>query len=494
MRMALSVQQWMQRGVLGLSALLLLLLFLVFAWTGYAHLRADGVREVTTLVTMIEAPLAKQVKNPKAMAAVLQTLAAKLEIRLACAHAPDGTFLAGWQRGDAASADAPCRALAAEDDGGWRSVRVEVPVLNAADVPVAAVTVLVGFPSLLDHFRLSVLAMLAAVMLFILISFLFAQRMKVMLLRPVRQIANTAQRVSLYKDFSLRVTSGALAIVPSEIQALIDSFNTMLREIEDRDGKILRKTLEIEKARHQAESANIAKSQFLANISHELRTPLNAILGFSAMIKDQQHGEVAQPKYLEYARDIHDSGQHLLTIINDVLDLSRAEAGKLSIHYELVALPKVIQRAIHMVAQRASEGGVSITTEIAERMPKFVGDKVRILQILLNLLSNAVKFTDPGGRITVRAHAEEGVNGVFYFLLEVEDTGVGMTPQEVDTVFESFVQADAGLDRKYQGAGLGLPLTKKLVEMHHGKITVKSERGKGTTVHIRLVSDPALLD
>ena len=492
--MALSVQQWMQRGVLGLSGLLLLLLFLVFAWTGYAHLRADGVREVTTLVTMIEAPLAKQVKNPKAMAAVLQTLAAKPEIRLACAYAPDGTFLAGWQRGDAATAEASCRALGAEDDGGWRSVRVEVPVQNTAGTPVAAVTVLVGFPSLFHHFRLSVLAMLAAVTLFILISFLFAQRMKVMLLRPVRQIANTAQRVSLYKDFSLRVTSGALAIVPSEIQALIDSFNTMLREIEDRDGKILRKTLEIEKARHQAESANIAKSQFLANISHELRTPLNAILGFSAMIKDQQHGEVTQPKYLEYARDIHDSGQHLLTIINDVLDLSRAEAGKLSIHHELVALPKVIDRAIHMVAQRASEGGVTITTEIAERMPKFVGDKVRILQILLNLLSNAVKFTDPGGRVTVRARAEEGVNGVFYFLLEVEDTGVGMTPQEVDTVFESFVQADAGLDRKYQGAGLGLPLTKKLVEMHHGKITVKSERGKGTTVHIRLVSDPALLD
>jgi len=493
--MALSVQQWMQRGVLGLSGLLLLLLSMVFAWTGYAHLRADGVREITTLTQMIEAPLLQQIKNGKGMAAVLKTLQAHPDIELACVHNAQGTLLASWHRGEAEESAAFCQALTQQDDGGWRRVRVEVPLQAADDkIPVARVTILAGFPSFFSHFRLSVLAILAAMALFVAISFLFAQRMKVLLLRPVRQIANTAQRVSLYKDFSLRVTPGPLVAVPSEIQALIDSFNTMLREIEDRDGKILRKTVEIEKARHQAEAANIAKSQFLANISHELRTPLNAILGFSAMIKDQQHGQVTEPKYLEYAHDIHDSGQHLLTIINDVLDLSRAEAGKLSIHYELVALPKIIQKAVHMVAQRASEGGVTITTDMAEKIPKLVADRVRMLQILLNLLSNAVKFTDPGGRVTVRVRAEEGVGGVYYFLIDVTDTGVGMTPEEVNKAFHSFTQGDAGLDRKYQGAGLGLPLTRKLVELHHGKITLKSERGKGTTAHIRLVSDPALLD
>ncbi|MFO0109156.1 MAG: sensor histidine kinase, partial [Alphaproteobacteria bacterium] len=148
----------------------------------------------------------------------------------------------------------------------------------------------------------------------------------------------------------------------------------------------------------------------------------------------------------------------------------------------------------NMVAGRAREGGVTITLEVAEKMPRLVADKVRILQILLNLLSNAVKFTDPGGQVTVRASAEAGVNGVHYFIIEIVDTGVGMTAEEVKVAFHNFTQADSDLNRKYQGAGLGLPLTHKLVELHHGKITIKSEKGKGTTVHVRLVSNPALLD
>jgi signal transduction histidine kinase len=495
--MSLSVQQWMQRGVLFLSLMLLGLLFVVFLLIGSAYLRQNAVREMTMQAAMMQPSLTQTMaENPDALSKALLPLAANSQLQSICLEGQAGQMLSGWVRGQGTIDGEDCRQQFQRLENNWSSAALRYPLTFAPGGASERATLwlMADVPSVFYHFRALVLAMLAAVLFFIAVSFLFIQRMKVILLRPVRQIANTAQRVSLYKDFSLRVTPGPLVVVPREIGALIDSFNAMLREIEDRDGKLLRKTVEIEKARQLAEAANIAKSQFLANISHELRTPLNAILGFSTMIKDQQHGPVTEVKYLEYASDIHDSGQHLLTIINDVLDLSRAEAGKLTIHYEQVALPRIIDKAVNMVAGRAREGGVSITLQVAEKMPRLVADKVRILQILLNLLSNAVKFTDPGGQVTLRAWAEEGVNGVHYFLIEIMDTGVGMTAEEVKAAFHNFAQADSDLNRKYQGAGLGLPLTHKLVELHHGKITIESEKGKGTTVRVRLVSNPALLD
>ena len=495
--MSLSVQQWMQRGVLFLSLMLLGLLLVVLFFIGTSYLRQNALREMTMQAQMFDSFFNQGVEaSPKIFTLALQPMMANPQLQVVCLERQGGTMLSGWQRGKGEISGEQCLQQFQTLENNWSSMALRYPLrfVSAGATERATLWLMVDLPSVFYHFQALVLAVLAAVLFFIAVSFLFIQRLKVILLRPVRQISNTAQRVSLYKDFSLRVTPGPLMAVPREIGALIDSFNAMLREIEDRDGKLLRKTVEIEKARQLAEAANVAKSQFLANISHELRTPLNAILGFSTMIKDQQHGQLSPEKTFEYARDIHDSGQHLLTIINDVLDLSRAEAGKLTIHYEQVLLSRVIDKAVNMVAGRAREGGVTITLEVAEKMPRLVADKVRILQILLNLLSNAVKFTDPGGQVTVRAWAEAGVNGVHYFIIEIVDTGVGMTAEEVKVAFHNFAQADSDLNRKYQGAGLGLPLTHKLVELHHGKITIKSEKGKGTTVHVRLVSNPALLD
>ena len=313
------------------------------------------------------------------------------------------------------------------------------------------------------------------------------------MLRPIRQIASTAQRVTLYNDYSLRVVPGALNVVPQEIELLTDSFNAMLHEIEDRDGRLTRKGEELERSQREAVTANQAKSQFLANVSHELRTPLNAIIGFSTMLQQEQFGPLGHPKYTEYSRDINDSGRHLLDVINDILDLSRAESGTLSVTFEALNIYKIIEKTLNIIANQAHERKIDIYTDLPDKLPKIYADRVRLVQILLNLLSNAIKFSKEGGKVILRVRAEAAKQGVHYFTIEVVDEGIGMSQADVVKAFSTFNQADAGLNRRYEGAGLGLPLTKRLVELHHGKIKVESEVGRGTTVIIRLTSDPAQL-
>jgi len=330
-------------------------------------------------------------------------------------------------------------------------------------------------------------------LLFGAVCWLIGQRFERSFLRPIRHIASTAQRVTLYKDYSLRVVSGPLLALPREVESLTESFNAMLHEIEDRNGRLLRKSEELDKARGAAVAANQAKSQFLANVSHELRTPLNAILGFSTMIAGEQFGPLGNPKYKDYARDINESGKHLLDVINDILDITRAESGSLKITIEQLNLAKIIEKALNIVAGQAHQRKIDIYTDLPPKLPKLYADRVRVIQILLNLLSNAIRFTPEGGKVVIRARAEPGRNGLYYFTLQIEDNGIGMSQAEIAKAFAAFNQSDMGLNRKYDGAGLGLPLTKRLVELHHGKMKIDSIPGTGTTVTVRLTSDPALL-
>jgi len=212
------------------------------------------------------------------------------------------------------------------------------------------------------------------------------------------------------------------------------------------------------------------------------------------MLGEEKFGPMGNPKYVEYAQDIHASGKHLLDVINDILDLTKAETGKLSVVFNSVSLPKIIEKALRIVSGQAHERKIDIYTDLPEKLPKIIADPVRLVQILLNLLSNAIKFTNEGGKIIVRARAEPARQGIHYFTIVVEDNGIGMTEANIRKAFSTFNQADSGLNRKYEGAGLGLPLTKRLVELHHGKIKIESVLGEGTVVTVRLTSDPALLD
>jgi signal transduction histidine kinase len=240
----------------------------------------------------------------------------------------------------------------------------------------------------------------------------------------------------------------------------------------------------------RAEAANRAKSLFLANMSHELRTPLNAIIGFSEMLTAGIPGQLNQ-KQQGYAANIHEGGGFLLRVINDVLDLAQVDAGKLQLHDKGdVALDRIAVACIALVEEQAIAGGLRLSTEIEDRIPHVIADSTRLSQILLNLLSNAVKFTDPGGAVSlaIRRAANGGI------VLEVRDTGPGMTASEIEVALQPFGQVDSGLARRHNGTGLGLPLARELTELHGGSLLVNSEKGRGTTVIVTLPAARVLAD
>jgi len=231
---------------------------------------------------------------------------------------------------------------------------------------------------------------------------------------------------------------------------------------------------EIEQKSRELEAASRHKSEFLANMSHELRTPLNAVIGFSEVLTERMFGELNE-KQDEYLKDIHASGQHLLSLINDILDLSKIEAGKMDLELSEFDLAMTIDNALMLVRERAARRSIALNTAVDEQVGQVQADERKIRQVLLNLLSNAIKFTPEGGRIHVEARAvNESIE------VSVTDTGVGIAPKDQEAVFEEFKQVGTA-DKKVEGTGLGLALSRKFIELHGGKIWVESQVGEGST-------------
>jgi signal transduction histidine kinase len=246
---------------------------------------------------------------------------------------------------------------------------------------------------------------------------------------------------------------------------------------------ILMETVDkLSEARDRAEAANRAKSRFLANMSHELRTPLNAIIGFSDLIRSEAFGPVGTARYREYAKDIFDSGSHLLTLINDLLDISKAEAGKLDLHDEDVDAASLVEQAFRLVAQQAGETGLSLLQDVPAGWAVLRVDERYMRQVIINLVSNAVKFTTPGGSVRITAEQREGGR----LAITVRDTGIGMAAEMIPKALSAFGQIDNPFTRQAKGTGLGLPLAKTIVEAHGGELRIDSEPGRGTAVSVVL--------
>jgi PAS domain S-box-containing protein len=243
------------------------------------------------------------------------------------------------------------------------------------------------------------------------------------------------------------------------------------------------KTAELREVNVQLIRANQLKSQFLANMSHELRTPLNAIMGFAEAIRDGVSGEPTAEQR-EFARDIYEAGQQLLRMINDILDLAKVEAGAMELTLEPCDLGALVDEVVRVAKGLARRKGVELREEIEPRPLELTVDIIKLKQILYNLLSNAVKFSESGGSVTVRGRADKET-----VKIQVIDTGVGIAPEDMANLFEEFRQVDSSLTRKHEGTGLGLALTRRLVELHGGEITVDSEPGQGTTFTVTLLRD-----
>ena len=243
-------------------------------------------------------------------------------------------------------------------------------------------------------------------------------------------------------------------------------------------GELERAKSNSDEARRRAEEANLAKSRFLATMSHELRTPLNAILGFSEVMKDELFGAHAVPAYRDYSTDIHSSGQHLLALINEILDLSRVEAGRYELKEDAISLSAIIQDCEHLLLLRAQKRDIKIADAIESDLPRLWADERAIRQVALNLLTNAIKFTPQGGQITIKVGWTQA--GGQYF--SVRDTGTGIPEHEIPVVMSSFGRGTLAQKNADEGSGLGLPIVKGLVELHGGTFTLRSKVREGTEV------------
>ncbi|WPZ35715.1 ATP-binding protein [Thalassobaculum sp. OXR-137] len=278
-----------------------------------------------------------------------------------------------------------------------------------------------------------------------------------------------------------------------EVAQVIEAFNRMQRRHTayetaldeariDLEHRVEERTAELKRARDEARAANRAKSAFLANMSHELRTPLNAIIGFAEVLKNQKFGPLGDERYSSYAEIVRTSGTHLLDLINDLLDLSRAEAGGLIPADSTIAADAQIRRAIDMSRPEIDASGLTIEVAVPDEVPPLRADARLILQLLSNLITNAVKFTREGGTITIGASIDQRRSVSLY----VQDTGIGIPQDQIDKVLEPFTQLDTRLHREHRGAGLGLPLCRAIAQAHGGQLVIDSEFGVGTRITVSL--------
>ncbi len=481
------------KGKLLLLALLTSGIAIVFASTIFItaemmFTRRALVQELSTTAEIIGANSTAAIVFDDGPAAeeILGALKTKPDVLGAAIFTPDGNVFAEYvgPRGDGAAPIAAAAFDPESDRGEARFFDTHVEISRAIVLDGQTI----GFLRLvsdLDYIYQRKQVLLATGALAISLSFLIAivlsSRLQTVISTPVLHLAGVMKSVSAQRNYSIRAEKHG----EDELGSLIDGFNAMLAQIQDHEGSL-------SSARRQAEAANHAKTKFLTNMSHELRTPLNAIIGFSDIIAREIFGPLGDDKYRDYAREINDSGSHLLQLIDEILDISKVETGQLTLNDAPMAVADVVDECLDLVRARAEAAELELSVDLEPDLPSLNADERLIKQSLLHLLFNAVKFTRPGGRVAIRAC--RGNDGAL--AISVTDTGIGIAAEDIPSALAAFGQVDSALDRKYDGSGLGLTLVKSFIELHGGRLEIDSMPGVGTTVTLvfpaeRSCADPA---
>ena len=473
--------------------------FLIYDLISFRHLLTQDL-ETQAQIIGYNSAAAMAFRDEPVATATLAALKAKEDIVAAVLYTPDGKIFAQYvPGGKAAPAVVPPTLYRTgyRFEGGYFDVLHDV-TLNGEHVG----TLLLRSDMREWSRRAKRYALIFFVFVFAsgLFALLLSSKLQRMISRPILQLEDTIQIVSANKNYEIRAEN----TYGDEIGRLMDGFNNMLAEIQQRDTALLNandqlhaRTEELErevaqrqqaqeellKAKHAAEEASRAKSAFLANMSHELRTPLNAIIGYSEMLEEETR-ESGNTEAIQDLQKIQTAGKHLLSLINDVLDLSKIEAGKMTLHLEIFDVPPMIRQIVTTLEPAAAKNSNKINVRIADGVDSMRADVTKVRQILVNLVSNACKFTESG---TISVNVEPlTAEGQDWIRFEVRDTGIGITPKQRKQLFQEFAQADTSISRKYGGTGLGLAISHRFAQMMNGHIDVESEPGKGSIFTVLL--------